>query len=236
MNLKKQKDENREIKKERKEKKRIKGDRVQKKLNRKKEEDKGHHTHSKPIMTIISAVLVAKDLNFTIDVVENNLSDVIRGSQNPCAAAPVGNFFERKNAIAHFITTIVQDEMDEHTTAPRSPITVQVEKKQNASAHILHDQTDAIPTIICLPVQTQGRRTLTARAQRRRKKFTSSLAKGEAFVHSKDVSCTPLCTMKETSNARVSSNHSLDGNSFVNMALTLTTFNSNDLDTINENN
>ncbi|KAL3531309.1 hypothetical protein ACH5RR_010631 [Cinchona calisaya] len=38
-------------------------------------------------MTIISAAPVAKDLHFTIDAGENNLGDVIRGSQNPSASA-----------------------------------------------------------------------------------------------------------------------------------------------------
>ncbi|KAL3522493.1 hypothetical protein ACH5RR_015327 [Cinchona calisaya] len=62
----------------------------------------------------------------------------------------------------------------------------QVEKKQKASAHLLHDQNEAIPTIICLPVESQERRTMTAQSQRRRKKAASSLEESEAFVHSKD--------------------------------------------------
>ncbi|KAL3498146.1 hypothetical protein ACH5RR_040878 [Cinchona calisaya] len=110
-----------------------------------------------------------------------------------------------------------------------------MEKKQNASVYILYDQTNAIPTIIYLPVQAQGRRTITAQALRKMKKATSSLREGEAVVHFKDVSGTSLCTVNETSNDQVFLDHSLYGNSLANMALTPTTINSNDLDTINDN-
>ncbi|KAL3511275.1 hypothetical protein ACH5RR_030676 [Cinchona calisaya] len=77
---------------------------------------------------------------------------------------------------------------------------------------------------------------MTAQAQKRRKKAASSLGESEAFVYSKDVSGTPLRTMKETSNAQVFSNHYLDGNSSSNITLTPTTIKLNDLDTINDNN
>ncbi|KAL3519102.1 hypothetical protein ACH5RR_021691 [Cinchona calisaya] len=49
-------------------------------------------------------------------------------------------------------------------------IVAQMGKKQKASAHILHDQTEAIPTIICLLAQVQGRKTTATQVERKRKK------------------------------------------------------------------
>ncbi|KAL3502846.1 hypothetical protein ACH5RR_037295 [Cinchona calisaya] len=171
MNLEKKKEENREIMKERKEEKRINRDGVQKELNRKKEEDKGHHTPSKPAMTIMSTASVAKDLNFTIDVVENNLAT-----------------------------------SNDLTTAQRFPAT---EEHCNVAA----------PTATAAP-------ELSTSSFEARQLVTSSKGKTQLCT-----SQPQLCKLK-----RMTIQLLQDGNSLANMVLPPTTINSNDLDTINDNN